>query len=439
MKLKLSGIFAPILIGALAISCEPKELEEIAPANTLSLENTKFATSANLLIEETFETSSLFSGIRQQFGTSHAFSVSSTTVYNGSKAGRFELRDSDPLVSNGTRSEVLFPAQNSMDRWYAFSLYLPSEHWQSDSKQEIITQWHQGPTNPPMSLRIINDRMFLDVRRFAGSSIKLPVEGWNPLPKDQWVSIVFHIVFDHHAGVTDMWVNGEKKLAYRGGNCFAEKDLARGTTEIIPRWKLGIYKSDWNGTKTTDTKKRVLYFDEIRMGNERATLADMTPRKGTTSPPPAVSGSMLTNVGGTQLIDSQSRTWSADGGFTGGVVAEKSISVSGTSDANLYRSYRYASSGRTFGYSVPVKSSGLYTVKLHFVEPYFKASNARVFDVSVQGKRVLSSYDIHREAGFGRAVVKTFTGVSVTNGTLNIDFASLKNNAIVSAIEVVEQ
>ncbi|MFT2009625.1 hypothetical protein ACMA1I_13175, partial [Pontibacter sp. 13R65] len=67
-----------------------------------------------------------------------------------------------------------------------------------------------------------------------------------------------------------------KKLAYRGGNCFAEKDLARGTTEIIPRWKLGIYKSDWNNGKTTDTKKRVLYFDEIRMGNERATLADMS-------------------------------------------------------------------------------------------------------------------------------------------------------------------
>ncbi|WP_317175596.1 malectin domain-containing carbohydrate-binding protein, partial [Pontibacter beigongshangensis] len=74
-----------------------------------------------------------------------------------------------------------------------------------------------------------------------------------------------------------------------------------------------------------------------------------------------------------------------------------------------------------------MKASGSYTVKLHFVEPYFTASNKRVFDVAVEGKKVLSGYDVHGEAGFGKAVVKTFSNVSVTDGTLNIDFASLKN------------
>ena len=40
---------------------------------------------------------------------------------------------------------------------------------------------------------------------------------------------------------------------------------------------MGIYKSDWNGTGTTQTTQRVLYFDDIKMGNEFATYNDMVP------------------------------------------------------------------------------------------------------------------------------------------------------------------
>ena len=38
---------------------------------------------------------------------------------------------------------------------------------------------------------------------------------------------------------------------------------------------LAMYKWDWNGTGTTDTKVRVIYFDNIRLGNEKATYANM--------------------------------------------------------------------------------------------------------------------------------------------------------------------
>ncbi|PKV62381.1 hypothetical protein BD749_3901, partial [Pontibacter ramchanderi] len=46
---------------------------------------------------------------------------------------------------------------------------------------------------------------------------------------------------------------------------------------------------------------------------------------------------------------------------------------------------------------------------------------------------------IHAEAGYARAVVKTFTGVSVTDGKLTIGFSSMTNNAIVSAVEIVKE
>ncbi|MFT2011392.1 heparin lyase I family protein, partial [Pontibacter sp. 13R65] len=108
----------------------------------------------------------MFSGVSKQYTVNaHAFSVVDNPSGTG-KVGRFELRQGDARQSGGTRAEVQFPRQkgeNANDRWFAFSVYLPSEYWQNDRKQDIITQWHQGPTNPPMSLRIINGRMFLDV------------------------------------------------------------------------------------------------------------------------------------------------------------------------------------------------------------------------------------------------------------------------------------
>ncbi|MCC9138551.1 malectin domain-containing carbohydrate-binding protein, partial [Pontibacter silvestris] len=71
-------------------------------------------------------------------------------------------------------------------------------------------------------------------------------------------------------------------------------------------------------------------------------------------------------------------------------------------------------------------------------EPYFKSSNSRVFNIDVEGKRLATSYDIYKEAGFGKAVVKTYTA-TVSDGKLDIRLSSVKNNAIISAIEVSKQ
>ncbi len=61
---------------------------------------------------------------------------------------------------------------------------------------------------------------------------------------------------------------------YKGPNMY------RVTGDIKnPSWKLGIYKSAWNGTAKTKSTKRVLYFDEIKMGNEYATYEEMAPVK----------------------------------------------------------------------------------------------------------------------------------------------------------------
>ena len=57
-----------------------------------------------------------------------------------------------------------------------------------------------------------------------------------------------------------------------------------------------------------------------------------------------------------------------------------------------------------------------YTVRLHFVEPGGAQAGERVFDVSVQGCRVLEAFDVAAEAGGPRRpVVKVFTGIEVGN------------------------
>ncbi|WP_162053455.1 malectin domain-containing carbohydrate-binding protein [Pontibacter pamirensis] len=159
------------------------------------------------------------------------------------------------------------------------------------------------------------------------------------------------------------------------------------------------------------------------------------------------SSTVLINSGGFMYVDGQSRTWDADAYYSGGITSSKSFDVAGTTDDEIYLKYRYASSGAPFNYNLPVDGTGPYTVKLHFVEPFFGApggkttglAGARVFHVDIEGQRVVSNYDIYSQDGAAKAIVKTFHDVSVTDGMLNILFTSVKDNAIISAIEVIHE
>lgn len=88
-------------------------------------------------------------------------------------------------------------------------------------------------------------------------------------------------------------------------------------------------------------------------------------------------------------------------------------------------------------WSFPVSSSGNYQVRLYFAETYSGASSVggRVFDVIIENQLVLNDYDIFADVGANKGVVKTFT-VTVTDGTLNIQFGHVVENPSVRAIEI---
>jgi len=109
--------------------------------------------------------------------------------------------------------------------------------------------------------------------------------------------------------------------------------------------------------------------------------------------------------------------------------SEKRINV-GASDVRLYDSYREGQ----FSYRVPVPE-GKYKITLRFAEPT-AAAGERVFDVSVNGKRLLKKMDVFSAAGGKLQAVDQIVPAKAQDGALVIEFQPVKGQAIVSAISI---
>lgn len=105
------------------------------------------------------------------------------------------------------------------------------------------------------------------------------------------------------------------------------------------------------------------------------------------------------------------------GPIGGEVAAYPDNPIAGTTNPAIYQTVRY----NLLGYRLPA-TNGPCTVTLHFSEPHYDTANVRVFDVKLQGQRVLKSLDIFARVGKNRALDFTYTNIVVTNGWLDIDF-----------------
>ena len=142
------------------------------------------------------------------------------------------------------------------------------------------------------------------------------------------------------------------------------------------------------------------------------------------------------NAGGPNYTTAATENFIADTYYSNfaGSTSSTTQAIAGTTEDALYQTERY---GNAFGYAVPLQN-GSYTVKLHFAEIWSGASNpgVRVFDVNIENALVMDDLDIYSVAGMYTAYVQTFN-VSVSDGTMNIDFAASVNNAKVNAIEII--
>jgi poly(3-hydroxybutyrate) depolymerase len=105
--------------------------------------------------------------------------------------------------------------------------------------------------------------------------------------------------------------------------------------------------------------------------------------------------------------------------------------ISGTPFQAFYNAERWG----VFSYDIPV-SSGSYTVKLYFAELFHSSAGRRVFNVDIEGKRVLRNFDIMARVPKFTAFEQSFS-VNVADGRLNISFTPTVDNAKITGIEII--
>nr|WP_262914601.1 polysaccharide lyase [Pontibacter vulgaris] len=240
----------------------------------------------NLLSEEGFESAPevregqvypiWYDSFKGEFHKSYSFAAATSLKRTGNKAARLEIRKADTDVR---RAEFIQNyTSTGRNRWYGLSLYQPSANWADSKDWEIITQFWSKPDagesnhTPPISLSVSNGRYRLVVR-WEASAIHTneTVDGTKtfdlgPVEKDKWLDFVYHINFSYKSdGVLEVWKDGKKVVDYRGPNSYNDK--------TVPYFKFGMYKYSWE----SHYSNRVLYVDEVRIGNENATYNDVAP------------------------------------------------------------------------------------------------------------------------------------------------------------------
>lgn len=260
---------AACLLVASLVSCN-KEISTSSEENIVNDDALNAPVSTrllgNLLWADNLEGLFFFTGVSKQTSTSYGITTVASPIFQGTKSARFELRSGDRETNGGTRAEISFQPATNLNRWYSFAIYAPAEQFKWDDEDDCLIQFHQGDgETPALCLRVREDRIYI---RILGV--------WNDLgvfEKNSWQSYVLHV---KHAtgstGLIELWRNGVKLMNRAGANMTSVDD-----DEHNPSLKLGIYKSAWNGSSTTETSTRVVYYDDIKIGNEYATYEDMVP------------------------------------------------------------------------------------------------------------------------------------------------------------------
>jgi hypothetical protein len=139
-------------------------------------------------------------------------------------------------------------------------------------------------------------------------------------------------------------------------------------------------------------------------------------------------------TGGTpNWVEDEYSTGGQWAGYSGGTI--NTALVPNPAPQYVYQTNRYG----TFNYDIPGFTPGsTYIVDLHFAETYWSSPGQRQFNVALNGKTVLTNFDIVGVAGGAwRAVVESFLATADTNGFIHLAFTpGNADNPQINGIEI---
>jgi Malectin domain/Abnormal spindle-like microcephaly-assoc'd, ASPM-SPD-2-Hydin len=138
----------------------------------------------------------------------------------------------------------------------------------------------------------------------------------------------------------------------------------------------------------------------------------------------------------TPYTDPSGNVWTGDADYSGGTEYATTHAINNTTTQPLYQTERYGGFTYTFN-GLPIGSP--YAVTLKFSEDYWTAASKRIFNVILNGKSVLSNFDIFADSG-GEYIAddKTFNTTVNSSGQIVIQFQNGSvDNAKIDAIQLV--
>jgi fibronectin type 3 domain-containing protein len=132
-------------------------------------------------------------------------------------------------------------------------------------------------------------------------------------------------------------------------------------------------------------------------------------------------------------------SFAADNSFAGGSTSQTNDAITTTgvlnaAPASVYQSNRFGTFSYTF---TGLKTGSQYTIRSHFAETYWTAAGSRVFNILINGQPAKSNFDIFATAG-GKDIATTLDlPATAQNGQVTVQFQTVKDNALVSGIEVI--
>ncbi|MBU2945676.1 malectin domain-containing carbohydrate-binding protein [Zobellia uliginosa] len=138
-------------------------------------------------------------------------------------------------------------------------------------------------------------------------------------------------------------------------------------------------------------------------------------------------------------------SWATDQYSNGGATLTNAIEIANTENDVLYQTERYRTQGDLI-YEIPV-TNGEHSLNLHFAEIYYGVpgdgstggAGSRVFNIDIEGQQQKENYDIFVEAGgAATAIIETFSGINVADGSLTITLTPVTEFPKISGIEIIE-